>query len=190
MWLSTNNGVSFFNPETKKVKNYNRESGRLVGGFNTDSGLITQAGEVIFGGVNGLRIYNPTGLQDNKTIPPIALTDFKIFADSVKVGGDDGILSQAINLTDSITLDYKKSMFVFGFSALNFRDPDKNQYAYKLEGFDENWLFVGSQRTAKYTNLDAGVYTFHDNGSNNDGVWNEQSKSITLYFVAKTKGRN
>lgn len=179
-WLSTNNGVTLFDPMTKEVKNYNRESGRLVGSFHTDSGLISQKGEIVFGGVNGLRFYSPHKLIDNSTVPPIVLTDFKIFADSVLVGAKDGLLSKSVNRTDTITLDYKKSMFVFGFSALNYRDNGKNQYAYKLEGFDQEWLQVGKQRTAKYTNLNAGKYVFHVRGSNNDGVWNEQGKKITI----------
>lgn len=180
LWLSTNNGVSSFNPETKAIKNYNRESGRLVGGFHTESGIVSRRGEVIFGGVNGLRIFKPQELVANTNIPPVVFTDFKIFADSVQVGAEDGILTQALNHTSAITLDYKKSMFVIGFSALNYRDPGKNQYAYKLEGFDENWLEVGSQRQAKYTNLNAGTYTFKVRASNNDGIWNEEGATLKI----------
>lgn len=180
IWVSTNNGFSSFNPETKKIKNYNRISGRLVGGFGTHSGVISSKGEIIFGGTNGLRIFAPAQLTENKTPPPIVLTDFKIFSDSVTVDGEDGILTSAINQTDKIELNYKKSMFVFSFSALNFRDTAKNKYAYKLEGFDTDWLDAGNQRTAKYTNLNPGKYVFKVKGSNNDGVWNEQGRSITI----------
>ncbi len=180
LWLSTNNGVSSFDPETKNIKNYNRESGRLVGGFNTESGVVSQKGEIVFGGVNGLRFYKPEKLTENTNIPPVVFTDFKIFADSVKVDGPEGILTKSINQTEVIELDYTKSMFVFNFSALNYRDPGKNQYAYKLEGFDEDWLYIGNQRQAKYTNLNAGKYVFRVKGSNNDGVWNEEGKSITV----------
>ena len=180
LWLSTNNGISLFDPETKKIKNYNRDSGKLMGGFHTDSGLITHKGEIIFGGIEGVRFFNPEKLKENKTPPPIVFTDFKIFADSISIGGEDGLLDESINTTQKIVLDYKKSMFVFGFSALNFRDPGKNRYAYKLDGFDDDWLQVGDQRSAKYTNLNAGTYTFHVKGSNNDGVWNEEGTSITI----------
>jgi ligand-binding sensor domain-containing protein/HPt (histidine-containing phosphotransfer) domain-containing protein len=180
LWVSTNNGFSSFNPETKKIKNYNRIGGRLVGGFLTDSGLLSKRGEVIFGGIEGMRIFHPEELSENKKPPPVVLTDFKIFADSILVDGPDGILTKAINQTDTIVLDYKKSMFVFSFSALNFRDTEKNKYAYKLEGFDNDWLDSGNQRTAKYTNLNAGTYVFKVKGSNNDGVWNEEGKSITI----------
>ncbi|MES2822542.1 MAG: two-component regulator propeller domain-containing protein [Pseudomonadota bacterium] len=180
LWLSTNNGFASFDPETKKIKTYNRISGRLVGSFATHAGIVTSRGEISFGGVNGLRIFKPRELTENKMIPPVVLTDFKIFSDSVAVDGSDGILKQAINHTDSLELDYTKSMFVFGFSALNFRDTAKNKYSYKLEGFDKDWLDAGNQRVAKYTNLNAGKYVFKVKGSNNDGVWNEVGKSVTI----------
>jgi ligand-binding sensor domain-containing protein/HPt (histidine-containing phosphotransfer) domain-containing protein len=180
LWVSTNNGFASFNPETKKIKTYNRSSGRLVGGFFTKSGLVSQRDEIIFGGSEGLRIFNPQELSENKEPPPIVLTDFKIFSDSVVVGADDGILTSAINYTESIRLDYTKSMFVLSFAALNYRDSSKNQYSYKLEGFDRDWMKPGTQRMAKYTNLDAGTYVFRVRGSNNDGVWNDEGKSITI----------
>ncbi|MES2822301.1 MAG: two-component regulator propeller domain-containing protein [Pseudomonadota bacterium] len=180
IWVSTNNGFSSFNPELQKIKNYNRIGGRLVGGFLTDSGLLSKSGEIIFGGIEGMRIFHPEELSENKKVPPLVFTDFKIFADSIIVDAPDGILTKSINQTDTITLDYTKSMFVFSFAALNFRDSAKNNYAYKLEGFDKDWQDSGNQRTAKYTNLNAGTYVFTVIGSNNDGVWNEAGKSITI----------
>ncbi len=180
LWLSTNNGFASFNPETKKIKNYTRIGGRLIGGFLLDSGLLSKSGEVILGGIEGMRIFHPEELNENKQAPPVVLTDFKIFSDSIKVDAPDGMLTKAINQTDTIVLDYKKSMFVFSFSALNFRDSEKNRYAYKLEGFDKDWLDAGNQKSAKYTNLNAGEYVFKVKGSNNDGVWNEEGKSITI----------
>ncbi|MES2675263.1 MAG: two-component regulator propeller domain-containing protein [Pseudomonadota bacterium] len=180
LWVSTNNGFASFNPETKKIKNYNRIAGRLLGGFSTDSGLVSKSGEIILGGIEGMRIFNPRDLSENKQAPSVVLTDFKIFSDSIVVDAPDKILTKAINQTDVITLDYTKSMFVFSFAALNFRDSEKNNYAYKLEGFDKDWLDSGNQRTAKYTNLNPGEYVFKVKGSNNDGVWNEEGKSITI----------
>ncbi len=180
LWIGTNNGFASFNPETKAIKNYNRVSGRLVGAISNNSGALSKSGEIIFGGTNGLRIINSAELSENKIAPPIAFTDFKIFSDSVVIGAQDGILQSSINHTDKIILDYKKSLFVFSFSALNFRDIGKNKYTYMLEGFDKNWMEASGQRSAKYTNLDAGTYTFKVKGSNNDGVWNEEGKSITI----------
>ncbi len=180
LWLGTNNGFSSFNPASKKVKNYSRISGKLIGGFSTRAGVRSSHQEIILGGVNGLKIFNPKALIENKTIPPVVLTDFKIFSDRINVNGADGILQHSVNHTDTIILDHTKSMFTFSFSALNFRDADKNRYSYQLEGFDKSWLDAGSQRLAKYTNLNPGKYTFKVKASNNDGRWNEQGKSITI----------
>jgi ligand-binding sensor domain-containing protein/HPt (histidine-containing phosphotransfer) domain-containing protein len=180
LWVGTNNGFASFNPETKKIKNYNRISGRLVGGFATHSGLVSSRGEIILGGTEGLRIFNAEELSENKKVPPLALTDFKVFSDSVVVGGPDNILKKTINHTDLVELDYTKSMFALGFSVLNFRDTAKNKYSYKLEGFDKDWLDAGNQRLAKYTNLNAGKYVFKVKGSNNDNVWNEEGRSVTI----------
>lgn len=180
LWMGTNNGVVVFNPDTQEVNNYKSYNGEKIGGFITGSALTTSKGEVVLGGRNGLRIFNIDKLGRNEHVPPVVITDFRIFTKSVPVGGPEGILESVINQTESITLDYTKTMFSFRFAALNFRDPGKNQYAYKLEGFDDNWREVGDQRSALYTNLNAGNYTFRVRASNNDGVWNEQGTAVVI----------
>lgn len=180
LWIGTNNGVSSFDVEHKKIKNYNRIGGKLMGGFKTGASLFTPSGELILGGNNGLRIIKTSALSENQLPPAIAFTDLKIFTDSVVIGGADGTLQKSINHSDSITLDYKKSMFTLAFSALNFRDTEKNNYSFKLEGFDKDWLYAGNLRQAKYTNLDAGTYEFRVRASNNDSIWNEEGRSIQI----------
>ncbi|MES2825217.1 MAG: two-component regulator propeller domain-containing protein [Pseudomonadota bacterium] len=180
LWLSTLNGVSVFDPDTYAIKNYNRNSGRLMGSFHIGSGMVARSGEIVFGGIEGMLIFDVEKLVDNKAIPPIVFTDLKIFADSIVVGGKDRLLPQSLNHTKTLTLDYQKTMFEFAFSALNFRDANKNKYSYMLDGFDSNWLDVGDRRTAKYTNLNSGTYVFRVKGSNNDGLWNDQGAAITI----------
>lgn len=180
IWVSTNNGFASFDPETKTIKNYNRVSGRLAGDFAMHSGVVSQQGEIIFGGTKGLRIIRPDSIKPNDKVPQIALTGLKIFSEPVTAGDETGILSSTIDTTTEITLSYKQSMFEIAFSALNFRSPEKNQYAYMLEGFDSQWLNAGTQRTAKYTNLSPGRYTFKVKGSNNDGLWNDDGRTLTV----------
>lgn len=179
LWISTNNGISLLNPTTQSIKNYNRINGRLMGAFHTDAGIFSKKGEIIFGGVEGLRIFDIQNLQENTTAPPLAFTGLKIFADTQAVG-ENNFLKQSLNTQPNITFNYTQSMFQVEFAALNFRDSNKNQYAYKLEGFDKDWLQVGDQRSAKYTNLSPGHYTFKIKGSNNDGVWNEQGIALKI----------
>ena len=180
LWLGTNNGVVMFNPDTKEVCNYKTYNGEKIGGFVTGSAITSRTGEIILGGRNGLRIFDVNKLGKNEHVPPVVLTDFRIFTKTVPINGPDKILTRVANQTDQIVLDYTKTMFSFSFSALNYRDPDKNQYAYKLEGFDKNWREVGNQRSALYTNLNAGNYLFKVRASNNDGVWNETGRSIQI----------
>ncbi|MES2581504.1 MAG: two-component regulator propeller domain-containing protein [Pseudomonadota bacterium] len=180
LWLATNSGVSIFNPDTGEVKNISRDGGRLMGIFHIDSGLLSSSGEVVFGGVGGLRIFSPKKLRENRIPPPIVFTGLKVFNNDIRVGGADGILSRSLNNTQSLVLDYRQNMLQLNFAALNFRDSHKNQYAYKLEGFDRNWLSAEDRRAAVYTNLDAGTYQFRVKGSNNDGVWNNDGATITI----------
>lgn len=185
LWLGTNNGIVRFNPDTMAVKNYTRVNGELIGGIATGAGLATSSGSMAFGSRNGLYFFDVDRLDNhqNEIAPTIALTDFRLFTEKVKVNGTDKLLSKSINQTSSITLDYTQSMISFSFAALNYREPEKNLYAYMLEGFDDQWRVVGNQRTALYTNLPAGTYQFRVRASNNDGVWNQQGHNIQLIVL-------
>jgi signal transduction histidine kinase/DNA-binding response OmpR family regulator len=135
---------------------------------------------MFFGGKGGLNAFYPETLQGNDFVPPVVLIDFKIDNQSVGLG-ENSLLQNVIGATDEITLPYEDEVFSFEFAALNFVSPDQNQYAYKLEGFDQDWTYVdSSNREAKYTNLDSGTYTFKVKASNNDGVWNEEGASIAV----------
>lgn len=183
LWLGTNNGVIMFNPDTNQVRNFTSFNGEQIGGVATGAAVATRKGEMVFGTRNGLYIFNPTALMTNKAPPPVVLTDFRIFTRPVPIGGPSPVLSKVINRTDQITLDHTKIMISFGFAALNFRDSEKNQYEYKLEGFDDKWREVGAMRNALYTNLPAGKYKFQVRGSNNDGVWNKEERSVFLTIL-------
>ena len=109
-------------------------------------------------------------LKQTATIAPIVITQFKLFDKLVK----------GANESKEIVLDYDQNYFSFEFSSLSFYNPAKNQYAYKLEGVDKDWVYSGSRRYVGYTNIDPGNYTFKVKGTNNDGVWNEKGTSITI----------
>ncbi len=123
-----------------------------------------------FGGANGLNYFDPLQIHPNTYIPPIVITQFKIF----------DILQPGKNEAEKIVLDYKQNFFSFEFAALNYTNTIKNNYAYKLEGIDPEWIYSGSRRYASYTSLPPGKYVFKVKGSNNDGIWNEKGTSITI----------
>jgi signal transduction histidine kinase/ligand-binding sensor domain-containing protein/DNA-binding response OmpR family regulator len=183
LWIATNKGLSRFNPETKAVRNYTTADGLQGSEFKSHSCYKAADGELFFGGPNGLNAFYPDSLKDNTSIPPIYFTGLQIFNKPVTVHSKDSILTKHISETREITLSYAQSVFTLEFAALNFILPEKNLYAYKLDGFDKEWNYVGYKRTATYTNLDPGEYTFHVKASNNDGLWNEAGTSIRIIIT-------
>lgn len=180
LWLSTSNGLCKFNPDTKAVKNFNVSDGLQGNEFKYHSLLKLSSGEFLYGGTNGFNKFDPEKIKDNSFIPPVVITDFKLFNTSVVVGAEDSILRRHISQTRELKLTYQHSVLSFEFAALNYVSPEKNQYAYMLEGFDKNWIYAGIKRSATYTNLDAGDYILRVKGSNNDGKWNEQSTDLKI----------
>jgi two-component system sensor histidine kinase ChiS len=179
LWLSTNRGLSKFDPRTGIFRNYDVGDGLQSNEFNQGSYYRSTSGEMFFGGVKGFNSFYPDDVEDNPYVPPIVITDFQLFNESVSVG-DDSPLEKLIEETSEIRLSYQDDFLAFEFAALHYSAPDRNQYAYKMEGLDKDWNYVGTRRFASYTNMPAGEYTFRVKGSNSDGVWNEEGASIKL----------
>ncbi len=180
LWLSTNKGISRFDFRAETFKNYDVSDGLQGNEFSPRSGYKTANGEIIFGGNNGFNIFQPENLKNNTYIPPVIFTSFKIFNKPVPIGIENSPLKKHISETQNLTLSYKHSVFSFDFVALNFISPEKNQYAYMMEGFETHWNYVGGTRVATYTNLDPGNYVFKVKASNNDGIWNEKGAAIKI----------
>lgn len=182
LWISTLKDISRFDPLNGHIKNYPTTNGLYGNEFLQNVGLRTRDGQILFGGIYGFNIFHPDSIKDNNFVPPVFLTDFQVFNKPVRVG-KDAPLKDNINEAREITLPYTASVFSFEFATLNYTMPEQNQYAYKLEGFDREWHYVGTHNSATYTNLDPGEYVFRVKGSNNDGVWNEKGTSIKLIIT-------
>lgn len=182
-WISTSNGITRFNPENSYLKKYNTADGLQGLEFEANAYLKTRDGQIFFGGLNGFNCFYPDDIRTNSFIPPIYLTDFHIFNKKIIAGEENSPLKTDITLTNKIKLSYKQSTFSFGFAALNYTASENNQYAYKLENWDQDWVYAGSERKASYTNLSPGTYTFKVKASNNDGVWNENGPSIKIIIT-------
>ena len=138
---------------------------------------------MFFGGSNGFNAFFPENIRDNPYVPPVVITSFKIFNKPVPIGAKS-VLKKAIPYVDSLTLSYRDNVFSFEFAALSYANSQKNRYRYKLESFEPGWNEVGSkQRLATYTNLDPGRYVFRVQGSNSDGVWNEEGVSLPILIT-------
>jgi signal transduction histidine kinase/ligand-binding sensor domain-containing protein/CheY-like chemotaxis protein len=182
IWISSLMGISKFDPKLNIFTNYTELDGLQGNEFTMKAFLKGKDGQIYFGGINGFNSFLPENIHSNGDIPPVYITNFKIFNRPVPIGKDSP-LPRHINEVDTITLSYKEEVFTFEFAALNYMLPEKNQYAYKLEGFDGDWNYIGNKRSATYTRLEPGTYTFKVKASNNDGLWNEQGTSIELVIT-------
>ena len=180
LWLSTDQGVTRFNPTLRKGQQFTKADGLQGRDFNPRAYFRTRTGALLFGGNEGFSVIQPQRLVQNTRVPPVVLTGFQLMNKPVAIGAKDSPLETAIGETKKLVLSHEHSVFTFEFAALDYMAPAKNQYAYRLDGFDREWREAGTQRTAVYTNLSPGRYTFRVKGSNNDGVWNEQGASLDV----------
>lgn len=192
LWLTTNSKLTRLTPEinlTKDgqisykfidVRNYDNGDGLQNGEFRLNSAFEGANGEMFVGGIDGFNSFFPEGVIDNKQVPRVVITEFKLFNKAVAVGDYDSILPTQLAQTKSIHLNYQQRVFSFGFVALNYTSSEKNKFAYKMEGFDDSWNYIGNKREATYTGMPAGAYVFRVKASNNDGIWNEEGVSIKV----------
>lgn len=179
LWLTTNKGISRFNPATGECKNYGPESGVQGYEFNGGAYYKTAAGEIYFGGLNGLNVFHPDRLPMNRHVPPVVFTGFKLFNRTVPVG-EDSPLKKHIGACEEIVLAYDQNICSFEVAALDYTAPAKNRYKYKVEGLTEDWISLENERNIGFTGLEPGTYMLRVKGSNNDGTWNEKGKTITI----------
>ena len=191
LWLSTNNGLSRFsvgssavpagsygasggNTAAKLFNNYNVRDGLQDNEFNGGSYFKSSSGEMFFGGINGFNSFYPQNIKNNDFIPPVVITSFQKFNREIE-------FEKPVYTVKQIDLSYKDYVISFEFASLDFAAPEKNKYAYKMEGLDKNWIFTNSSRRfVTYTTLAPGEYIFRVKGSNSDGVWNETGAFINI----------
>ncbi len=183
LWISTDNGLTMFNPITIACRNFDINDGLQSNQFFWGAGFKGNDGELFFGGTNGFNAFYPDQLENNSYIPPVVITNFQIFNKPVEINSSNSVLKKSISLTKEIVLSYSQNVFSFEFAALDFTSPNKNRYAYMMDGFDRDWIYSGNRRFVTYTNLDPGKYTFKVKGSNNDGIWNEKGASISIQIL-------
>ena len=176
LWLSTNYGLSRFNPQLNQFRNYTVSDGLQSNEFNSNAYAITQRGEMYFGGINGLNFFNPLSATTDTYIPPIVLT-------SLTQNGEPITTDVRVESLQELTLKWPLNSFEFEFAALAYGQPVKNQYAYMLENFDEEWNLIGAKHSSRYTNLPGGTYTLLLKGSNSDGMWNETPLRVKVTVI-------
>lgn len=178
LWLSTNFGLARFDPSKQAFRTFTASDGLQSNEFNQNSYAKDLDGTMYFGGINGLNVFTPQEITDNQYAPKVSLTSITL--DGLPPKGDE---SRTAEYIDSILLSWPQDSFEFEFAAFAYEQPLNNLYAYKLEGFDQDWIEIGNQRNGRYTNLPGGTYTLRLRGSNNDGVWSGQDTSIQVVVV-------
>ena len=183
LWLTTLKGITVFDPAKISYRNFAENNGIKNIEFNFGSGTVLPDGRIAFGCINGFNIIDPSGIRYNTNKPVVRITGFELFNKPSQGRAYDSVLNQNILISRQVKLRHDQSVFTLEFAALDYMAPQENIYAYKLEGFDREWRFAGNKRSATYTNLDPGTYTFYVKAANNDGVWNEHPAAIRIIIV-------
>ena len=187
LWISTNNGISKFNLNKEVFTNYDISDGLQNRNFRKYAYHKGPTGLLYFGGINGFNVFDPAKITNHTTLPKTAIIDFKIFnktlfeTDSTSTEGD---LTKSIERTKNIELSYDDKEFSFEFAALHYASPENNKYAYKLEGYDKNWIYTdANRRYATYSNLEHGDYIFKVKSANKDNLWNEEAATLSIKIL-------
>ncbi|OQY27063.1 MAG: hypothetical protein B6244_11710 [Candidatus Cloacimonetes bacterium 4572_55] len=173
LWLSTNKGLSKFNPDSVSFQNYDISDGLQGNAFNRGAFFKSSCGEMFFGGVGGFNRFYPDQIQENPFIPPVTITSATVLNQQIPI-------NMSSETEPTIRFSYENRIFFFEFAALDFTQPNRNQYSYMLQNFSDEWINSGYRRRATYTNIPHGEYLFRVRGSNNDGVWNEEGSAIRV----------
>lgn len=181
LWLGTQKGLSRFDHNTRQFRNFDKRHGLGDNLFNRNAPVKLHNGKLFFGNSKGFVTFDPAAITTNQQQPSVVLTDLFILNKPVAVGAKNSPLTKALNRTTEIRLSHTDSVVTLQFAALNYQMSEENQYAYRLIGFDADWIQAGNKRTATYTNLDAGTYVFEVKAANNDGIWSDKRARLTIH---------
>lgn len=182
LWLSTNNGISRFDIDKAEFKNFDVSDGLQGNQFSANASYTSPySGAFYFGGTNGFNLFFPDRINENEIVPPIVFTKFTRFLSGKEK--NEVVIDENITYKKQLTLSYKDDIIEFEFAALNYVQPHKNKYKYRLKGFKEEWVDLGNKRSVTFTDLPAATYTLEVKGSNNDGKWNEHPVFIDIIIT-------
>lgn len=183
LWLSTDSGIARFDTLTEKFRYFTGKDGLIDGGYYMASCFKDRQNNMYFGGLNGMSAFQPADVRENTIPPKVLITGLQIFNQPQEEGKTAAGFTMRGQIQDNqaITLAHTHSVFSLEFAALHFADPQSNQFAYQLQGFDQDWVYTdASRRFATYTNLDAGEYLFRVKAANKEGVWNETGAQLRI----------
>ena len=180
LWVSSENGITKFDVKNHSFMVYYFSEKTYGNHFNENANIYSENGNMLWGSLDGLLMFNPDSFVPNMNVPPVTLTNFFIYSQKVEAGEKDSPLKRAISYTSQIHLNYKENTFTLEFATLALKDPQKNKYSYMLTNYDKQWSIPSNVNSVTYKNLPPGQYTFMVKGSNSDGIWNEQITTLEI----------
>ena len=183
LWMSTNKGISKFNPITGTFRNYDVQDGLQSNEFNSNAYYKSAGGKLFFGGIKGFNAFYPDQVKVPPHLPQVVFTDFRILNKSIKGNSNNAILKEPISGANQVTVPYQDNVVSFQVAALDFADPQKNQYAYRLDNFNDDWIMMGNNRLITFSNLDPGTYRLNIRAANGDDVWNYHGASLAIIIL-------
>lgn len=183
LWISTSKGLVNFDLATEKIRVYTKANGLLTDQFNYNSAYKDETGRMFFGCVKGMICFNPDGFITNTVAPPIYITGFQVNNRELAVAQNGSPLKRSILVTRKIVLNYKSSSFSIDFSALSYNSPGTLEYAYRMDGLDNQWTYIKTNRKVYFTELPAGVYTFRVKAANSSGIWNNKEARLIIKIL-------
>lgn len=181
IWLGTYQGLARVNPDSLAITPFNTGQGIAAFTINRGALLVAASGEMYVGGVEGMSHFDPARMELDHADFPVRLTRLKIANREMKPATTESPLAHSINLIERLELTHQHSMFAFDFAALSYHQAARNQYAYRLQGFDKDWNYIGTKNSATYTNIPAGNYRFQVKASNSSGQWSNQQLDIVVH---------
>ena len=183
LWISTNRGLSCFNPTTHYFRNFSEDDGLSSNEFNFNGFAKSATGELFFYGVKGLTSFRPKDVLRTRMSPPTAITDISVFNRLLVWKSDTLNLDAAVPYTNSLRITHEQNMFTISFAALEYTDGRKKHYQYRLEGYDHQWIDSRAKNEATYTHIPPGSYTFQVKAAGLDGEWNDMGASLNVIML-------
>lgn len=182
VWLGTNGGLSRLDPETGRFRNFGLEHGLQDMEYNATASYRAPGGELFFGGIRGFNRFFADRVVGSGAAYPVMLTELRIRGVPMEVGGDSP-LEVALPFSGPLRLEPDQRDLSFTFAALGFSEPGQTRYRYVLDGYDDGWIEAQAGRTATYTNLDPGAYTFRVQAADGSGVWSDEGAALSLHLA-------
>jgi signal transduction histidine kinase/ligand-binding sensor domain-containing protein/DNA-binding response OmpR family regulator len=186
IWASTNKGIIRISYQNQSIAVFDKRDGIQSDVFSENASFKDSKGRFFFGGLEGLTYFIPDSIRINQFHPPIYFTNLQINNQPYEYGrqrGDSSVLDRPFYETESITLDFKENIFSIEFAALDYHAPDKNEYMYKLEGFNKEWVYAGNNRLVSFTNLKPGTYNLQVKATNSDKIWNPAAHQLKIVIL-------